>query len=147
MAATGAAIGGPVGAAVGGAVGIVSEFIKAGERKREAERQLFLQRQKEIEQSSQAYYQKLAKGGVVKGPGTSTSDSVKTTLPEGTMVIPARYAKLAMEIRKKYFPGSQTAQGGSGSPVAVSDGEVVFTREEADELLNKKGIDLRNLIE
>ena len=145
MAATGMTFG-PVGAAVGGAIGIVSEFIKGGEAKKEAERQLALQKQREIEMASQTYYQKLAKGGVVKGPGTGTSDSVKTTLDEGSLVIPAKYRKLAMEIRNKYFPGNKTAEGGGDSPVAVSNGEVVFTKDEAAKL-TALGIDLNNLID
>jgi hypothetical protein len=146
MAATGASIGGPIGAAVGGAVGIVSEFIKGGQAYDEAKRQLALQKQAEISKAADLYYQKMAKGGIVKGPGDGTSDSVKTTLNSGDMVIPKKYAKLAKQIRDKYLGGTGIAQGGGDVPVAVSNGEMVFTAEEAEKLL-AIGIDLNNLTE
>ena len=44
-----------------------------------------------------------ADGGLIIGPGTTTSDSIATNLEENSFVVPAMNAKKAMNIRKTYL--------------------------------------------
>jgi hypothetical protein len=89
--------------------------------------------------------QALKEGGAVKGPGTAKSDSIKGSLKEGSFVVPAENAKKAETIRKKYFgQAEKKAQLKGDVPVMLSNGEHVFTPEEAQYLLSK-GVDLDSL--
>lgn len=90
-------------------------------------------------------YNGMAKGGKVVGAGTGKSDSIKAKPEEGSFIVPAENAKLAQEIREKYLgkPKDQVAtlKKGGGVDVMLSNGEHMFTKDEAN-LLRAKGIDL-----
>ncbi|THJ36173.1 hypothetical protein E8K88_02605 [Lampropedia aestuarii] len=57
-------------------------------------------------------------GGPIRGPGTGTSDSIQTTMPEGSYVMPAD-SSLALGHENLMQMGNSQ----SGVPVAVSNGE------------------------
>jgi hypothetical protein len=92
--------------------------------------------------------QKLAEGGEVTGPGTTTSDSIKTTLDEGDIVVPAKHARLAKEIGEKYlgWKPNEVVNTGGNRNVALSKKEIVFKQAEVQRLA-KFGIDVNNLID
>ena len=87
-------------------------------------------------------------GGKVVGPGTAKSDSIKTSADTGTFIVPAENAKKAMAIGQQAFgwDASQraTLSGGDVKGVSLSNGEVMFTREEAA-ALRKSGYDIDSL--
>jgi hypothetical protein len=67
-------------------------------------------------------------GGKIAGPGTGTSDSVKTTVPEGSYIMPADSTAKVGEKKLAGFgvPGYQPAQ----VPVNVSNGEYQMPPEQ-----------------
>ena len=147
MAATGFAIGGPIGAAAGGVIGLAKEFIAAGQRTAAIEQQRIENYRNELNTVASNYYQKLSSGGVVRGPGTPTSDSIKTKLNPGDVIIPAKYGKMATDIGNSYLGWKdKKAKVGGSSNVAISNGEVLFTSREV-KLLKSYGIDIEDLIE
>ena len=85
-----------------------------------------------------------AEGGKIVGAGTGKSDSIKAKPEEGSFIVPAENAKLAERIRAKYLgekTGVATLKKGGGVDVMLSNGEHMFTKDEAD-MLRAKGIDL-----
>lgn len=71
-----------------------------------------------------------ANGGLIEGPGTGTSDSIKKDVPEGTYILPAdTTAQLGLGMPKR--KGQESAKGeqprlgmpGKQVPVALSNGE------------------------
>lgn len=77
------------------------------------------------------------KGGLIKGPGTGTSDSIPASLPVNSVIIPADVVKQygadffdkfneAADIESK---GEDAAENGEEVPAKVSNGEVMITRE------------------
>lgn len=91
----------------------------------------------------------LKKGGLVKGPGTEKSDSIKMKLPVGSFVVPAENSEVAMVIGKSIlgWKDGQTLKTGGltkGQKVHVSDNEVIFTPNEAKTLL-ARNIDINKL--
>lgn len=58
----------------------------------------------------------LKDGGMIEGPGTGTSDSIKKTIPEGSFIMPADSTK--------------QIGAGKGVPTRVSNGEFEFTPEK-----------------
>ena len=96
--------------------------------------------------ATQRYF---AKGGLVKGPGTGKSDSIKTKLPVGSFVVPVENSDLGMAIGKAVLgwkDGQQLKTGGkvTGKSVAISNNEVVYSPEER-KVLMAKGIDISML--
>lgn len=86
-------------------------------------------------------------GGKVVGPGTGRSDDVPADIRQGSFIVPAKNAKLAQKIRKQFLGDggkvADTDQSGSDVvPVYLSNGEHLFTPEEADMLVNTHGINL-----
>ena len=72
-------------------------------------------------------------GGPIRGPGTSTSDSIKTTLPEGSYVLPADTSEalghenlMQMGVMPRGFPGYRKPE----IPVAVSNGDHAMPPEQ-----------------
>lgn len=61
-------------------------------------------------------------GGVVRGPGTGTSDDIKTKVPEGSYIMPA-------DSTQKIGPEA-LAQMGSDVPVNLSNGEYLLPPEQ-----------------
>lgn len=91
--------------------------------------------------------QGLAIGGPVDGPGTATSDDVQVKLNPGDFVVPASNAKIAEQLRQMYFGQSDEVNHGDKkgtAPVALSNGEHVFTKDEAA-VLKQNGINLEML--
>lgn len=90
----------------------------------------------------------MSAGGKVVGPGTGKSDSVKGNLAEGSFVATAENKKTAQAIGEKYlgWKAQKVAAlaGGGNVPVAVSNGEVVFTPAEVAKL-TKMGVNLDKL--
>ena len=86
-----------------------------------------------------------AKGGEIKGKGTAKSDSIKAKVEEGAFVVPAENAEKAKAIKEELLesPADEKAEleHKNGVSVKLSDGEYMFTKEEAEELKNM-GIDL-----
>lgn len=147
-AATGAALG-PWGAAAGALVSGVSSFLGAENAKKEAE----TARKKAISDTQYSNGKNsmetpgaitgLAQGGQVKGAGGPKSDSIETTLAKGSFVVPAENASIAQTLRETYFGenGKIKMKAGGTVPVALSNGEHVFTPEEAT-ALEAEGINL-----
>jgi len=98
-----------------------------------------------VEKGKQAVNrQGLAVGGPVEGAGTATSDDVEAKLNPGDFVVPASNAKIAEQLRQMYFGQSDEVNHGDKkgtAPVALSNGEHVFTKAEAD-VLKQNGINL-----
>ena len=92
--------------------------------------------------------QKLASGGEVQGPGTAKSDSIKTKLEPGSFVVPVENTPLAKSLRKRFLGGSgkvlKAKEGATGTPVKLSNGEHVFTKEEKESLM-AKGVNVKAL--
>lgn len=87
---------------------------------------------------------KKADGGKIVGKGTAKSDSIKAKPEEGSFIVPAENAKKAEAIRAKYLgekTGVATLNKGGGVDAMLSNGEHMFTKDEAD-LLRAKGVDL-----
>lgn len=88
-----------------------------------------------------------AEGGVISGPGTAKSDSINATGNSGDVVIPAENADKALTIGQEYlgWDSNQRASMNGSKPVKVSNGEVYFTKAEANRL-KYLGIDVYSLI-
>jgi hypothetical protein len=87
----------------------------------------------------------MAEGGVVDGEGGPKDDAIRTTLKESSVVVPAENAAMAEALRADMLPkkGGKMKAGGK-VPVALSDGEHVFTPEEKkkiDKALSERGVD------
>lgn len=148
-AGQGFAIAGPIGAGVGALEGLVeNSFDEASikKQKQQAEVQknaaLVPGRQADVNALKKGgKVQKKAAGGPVSGPGGPTDDLVETNLPAGSFVVPAKNASAAELIRKQYLAsGGKAVKGGKGSgsvPVALSNGEHVFTPQEVKTLKGK----------
>jgi len=74
------------------------------------------------------YVQSFAQGGVVKGPGTGTSDSILLQdVPEGSFVIPSKYANKAKAlIAKSSYATNNTGSSGKTATIRVSNGELII---------------------
>lgn len=73
-----------------------------------------------------------AKGGMIRGPGTGTSDDIETELPEGSYVMPAD-STAAIGAEQLQQMGGQPrgfAPGAKQVPVAVSNGEMAMAPEQ-----------------
>lgn len=151
-ALTGASTAGPVGALVGGAVGLVSGISKAIFGNKKAKREAAEARSTYNKNWTGAYSSGLEstsfkEGGKIKGKGGPKEDKVPMKVPEGSFVVPAENAKKAMELGKKVlgWDGDEKASKKMGkSRINASNGEVIFTPEEVEEL-DFYGIDLNEL--
>lgn len=87
-------------------------------------------------------------GGLIEGPGTAKSDSIKAVIKPGSFVVPAENAELAEELRAKVLMKAPKAkaklnqQGGTG--VKLSDGEHLFDPKEKMQLM-QAGVNLKAL--
>jgi len=147
MAATGglSALAIPAGAAIGAGVkyfgaknlneDIATAKAKAEEEKKAAENQA--QFQSSLANQMLERQQGLAKGGMVKGKGGPTSDSISAIVKAGSFVVPAKNAPIAKEIKKMIAPSKKKEadlKQKGGTEVRLSDGEFLFTPEEKDEI-------------
>ena len=86
-----------------------------------------------------------AKGGEIKGKGTGKSDSIKAKVEAGAFVVPVENVAKAKMIKKELLeiPKEEKAEINhpNGVDVKLSNGEFMFSKEEADELKGM-GIDL-----
>lgn len=131
------------GAAVGAAGAVVDLFAAKKKAKQLAEQQMIEEGKEELANMSDGF----AKGGKIKGKGTATSDSIDAEKTEGEFVVPAENSKEAMALGKKYlgWKDGQTATLHDGeTPVKLSNGEALFTKDEA-EYLTEMGVDLKAL--
>ncbi len=83
-----------------------------------------------------------ATGGIIKGPGTGVSDSIKADLDDGGFIAIAKKKEQAEELREKYLghkKGKIASLKKGDTPVKVSNGEVYFTEEEKKEIIKKGG--------
>lgn len=77
-----------------------------------------------------------AEGGLIRGPGTGTSDSIKAEVPEGTFIMPAdSTASLGSEELQQmgargFSPGQGRGAGGADVPVRLSNGEFELPPEQ-----------------
>lgn len=87
--------------------------------------------------------QRMNKGGVVKGKGTGTSDSVDANLKAKSFLVPAKHAAIAKMLRKVVLDDDDMSlnKNQGSEKVKVSKGEVVFTPQERKKMA-LAGIDL-----
>jgi hypothetical protein len=135
-----APIGAAAGALIGGGVGW-SKGKKVGQAQDDV-RNLSAQRM-----AMDKSFTGMKDGGKVVGPGTGRSDDVPADIKQGSFIVPAKHAKLAEKIRKQFLGDggkvANTDQAGADTvPVYLSNGEHMFTPEEADLLVNTHGINL-----
>ncbi len=85
--------------------------------------------------------QMCADGGVIKGKGTGTSDSINAKVKANSFIVPAKNAHVAEELREKFLgkPPKMKANlnDKGGEQVKLSNGEHKFTPEEKEELMEK----------
>lgn len=98
------------------------------------------------EQGSKVADYNMAEGGVIKGPGTGKSDSIKNKkIPAGSFVVPAENAPIAASLRSALLgKPTKAANLKSGGNIDVSNGEHLFTPEEAL-VLQQSGVNLNAL--
>jgi len=87
----------------------------------------------------------LAEGGEVKGAGTAKSDSIKTKVPDKSVIVPAENEGLAQALREMFLPKKEgTMKPGGDVNVKLSNGEHMFTPKEkavVDKSLIAQGIE------
>jgi peptidoglycan hydrolase-like protein with peptidoglycan-binding domain len=88
---------------------------------------------------------KMATGGVVRGPGTGTSDSIPAMLSNGETVIPAkqskRYGGLLSGIISGNIPGFAKGRIGSGSSGRIGKSNFAVTRPYGANVANSSGLE------
>lgn len=167
--ASAGAMFGPWGLAIGGGAGLITGAVMAGINKRkmrqaQANANAALQKSltaAKLNSSSQTSLedsdlnivnssddlkklaQPLKSGGTVVGPGGPKDDKVKGNLPKGSFVVPAENAAVADYLRNAFLPkkAGVASVKGEGEPVAVSNGEHIFTPEEKQKL-KRLGVNL-----
>lgn len=85
---------------------------------------------------------RFAKGGEIVGKGTGTSDSINAEVEEGSFVVPAKHAhvgKMIKEALGKKKHEKATLHQKDGVPVKLSNGEILFTPEEKEEIESEMG--------
>lgn len=87
------------------------------------------------------YSEGKADGGEIKGGGGPKEDKINAKVEGGSFVVPAKNAKVAIELRAKVLGKPPKAKAnlnqGNGAKVKLSNGEHLFTPEEKEELLEK----------
>lgn len=87
----------------------------------------------------------LAEGGEVKGAGTAKSDSIKTKVPDKSVIVPAENEGLAQALREMFLPKKEgTMKPGGDVNIKLSNGEHMFTPKEkavVDKSLIAQGIE------
>jgi len=87
-----------------------------------------------------------ADGGKIVGKGTGKSDSINANIKEGAEVVPVENAHIAKEIRKVVLKKAPSVKAnlkqGGGIPVKLSNGEVLFSKKEAEKVEEKLGEDV-----
>ena len=84
-------------------------------------------------------------GGLIKGPGTGTSDDIPGNLNRGDFVATAKNKNKALALRKQFGLPMQKANLQKGGktmkkiPVKVSNGETLFTKSEINSMVKKGG--------
>lgn len=136
----------------------IADVIKEREKGEKMIRDIELQSEKEQNRIKSEKTKKLSAviagqseykdGGKIVGPGTGKSDSINANAETGAFIVPAENAKKAMEIGQKAlgWEASQRASLSDGDVkgIKLSNGEVMFTREEA-QALRKSGYDIDSL--
>jgi hypothetical protein len=98
---------------------------------------------KEIDEMTESY----ASGGKVKGKGGPKEDAITKKVEDGSFIVPAENANIAMSYGKEYLGWDDKEQANRnypGTQVKLSNGEVLFTPEEV-QMLTYHGVDLNSL--
>jgi hypothetical protein len=149
----GTVIGGAAGALIGGGIGAITGNKKADKANDEIDAQIaeqeaakdkYNQEQKRRDAFSQREMG-FAKGGVIKGKGTGTSDSIDAKVTAGSFIVPAKNADAAKEISKKVLKAPSIKKAdlnhAGGERVKLSNGEIMFTPEEVEKIESELGED------
>lgn len=148
----GAAIGALAGAGIGAGMKYfgaknINEDIAYGERNAEYDKARAEQASKfqtALNQQMQERQAGMKDGGVVKGKGTGTSDSIKAKVEAGSFVVPEKNAKVAEVVRKTVLKAPSAKKKANlnqsnGTEIKLSDGEHLFTPEEKQEIISELG--------
>ena len=85
--------------------------------------------------ADEAQAQGFANGGMVRGPGTGTSDDIKTSVPDGTYIMPAdSTAAVGEQALAKAGARGFTPGGNEKVPVRLSNGEFKLPPEQVHAL-------------
>jgi hypothetical protein len=96
------------------------------------------------------------KGGLIKGKGTGTSDSILAKVEPGSFITPAKNADKAAKVLS-YVKGGAINKAPmlkkkadlnqeGGEPVKLSNGEFMFTPEQKDEIVKELGEDVLEML-
>jgi hypothetical protein len=145
------AVAGPVGMAVGAGVGLLAAGVKSLAGRKANKRAINEAGQEYDDTNATAYNHAIAsnsykEGGKVKGKGGPKDDKVQMKAPPGSFIVPAEKAKEAMKLGKEFlgWDGDEKAPKSKGTRINASNGEVMFTPEEVEEL-DFYGVDLNKL--
>ena len=149
--AAGAALG-PVGMLVGGGVGLLTSGISAiiNKSKNEAEMKDAISEWSSGHASN--YASNLSRtgfkdGGKIKGKGSAKSDDIPMDVPDGSFIVPAENAALAMELGRSYLgwdSDEKAMKNGGSVKIKASNGEVMFSPAEVG-VLKYYGVDLDSM--
>ncbi len=87
------------------------------------------------------------RGGKIKGKGGPKSDSIKMSAKDGSFIVPAENADKGMELARSVLGWDNNTMAdriNGGTPIKVSDGELLFTPEEVG-ILRYHNVDLNSL--
>ncbi len=159
----GTAIGGAAGAGIGALVGGIGAKRKAEANNKTAEADFQASEAERIAAEQKAKkeaffnanfsnnmsreltnrYAGYADGGLIKGAGTGKSDDIKAIVKKDSFVVPAENKKIAEEVRVKILKAPSTKKANlnqnGGEPVKLSNGEHLFTPEEAEKIESELG--------
>ena len=86
-------------------------------------------------------------GGKITGPGTGKSDSIDAEATPGDFIVPVENSAEAMRIGQHYLGwgrNQRASLSGGSEDVRLSNGEVMFTKDESD-MLKKSGVNVKGL--
>lgn len=146
------ALEGASGGLLGMAAGFVKGAISSGNNKMNLEDQANQAHEdwsqfwggRSVQESSSRSY---ASGGKIKGAGTGKSDSIGMSAPDGSFIVPTENASQAMAYGSDYlgWDDGEVAKRNYGNvDINVSNGEVYYTKDEAETLSNY-GVDVDGL--
>jgi hypothetical protein len=150
-AAAGAALG-PMGALVGGGLGLITSGIGALINKSKNDKAI----EEAVSGWSQGHASTYAsnmsrtgfkEGGKIKGKGTGKSDDIPMDVSDGSFIVPAENAEVAMELGRSYLGWDnkeKAMKDGGNVKINASNGEVMFSPAEVG-VLRYYGVDLDSM--
>lgn len=128
------------------------KFITGAKERREAEEERLAgtQRESTTRFLAKKESESFQAGGIIKGKGTGTSDSIKAKLKEGDFIVPytTPYPEVADALIKALGIKHDAPLKDGYIDVSVSDGEIIIPADridEANEMLSRKGMTLDEL--